>query len=182
MADTIVISCPGCDAIFELPTELGGQVGECTECGAIFEIPTIKAVDHGDFEKTDTGAVKPEVADNFDGAPTDTVKLSRSSVGMIPDVKDSFKFDEVEKKSSHSGVKSAPEGGAPGAPATKTGMRKTKSFKGGGASRRRSPSRNQSRPPRKQPTSSGGGKKTLLIVGIVVAVVVIAGIIIAVAI
>lgn len=94
MADgNINVSCPGCGAVFELPPEMGGEVGECTECGAIFEIPRIEAIQQGQVQKTDTGSVK--VSKAPEGA-TNTVKLSRASIGMVPDVKDSFRFSTVK--------------------------------------------------------------------------------------
>ncbi|OGV58294.1 MAG: hypothetical protein A2X49_01755 [Lentisphaerae bacterium GWF2_52_8] len=95
MADLIQVSCPGCNAIFELPPELGGELGECTECSAIFEIPRVEAIQEGAVQKTDTGSVKVEKK-SPDGA-TNTVKLSRTSIGMVPQVKDSFQFGVVNK-------------------------------------------------------------------------------------
>lgn len=101
MADDLIsISCPGCNAVFELPIELGGEMGECTECGAIFEIPKIETVQSGNVQKTDTGSVKVSRA-SADGA-TNTVKLSRTSIGMVPDIKDSFQFNVVNKPTSTS--------------------------------------------------------------------------------
>jgi hypothetical protein len=38
--------------------------------------------------------------DDEDGEPTNTVKLSRSSIGMMPDVDDNFSVDVVNKDSS----------------------------------------------------------------------------------
>jgi hypothetical protein len=67
-------------------------MGECTECGSIFQIPKMEAIEHGDVQKTDTGSIK--VSKAHEGA-TNTVKLSRASIGMVPDVKDTFKREAV---------------------------------------------------------------------------------------
>ncbi len=97
--ETFTIGCPGCDATFDLPISLGGELGECTECGVIFEIPKLDGEESEEkLVDTDTGAVKTVAAD--DQGATNTVKLSRNSIGMVPDVKDSFNFDVVEKPSS----------------------------------------------------------------------------------
>ncbi len=109
MADGVInVSCPGCNAVFELPSSLGGETGECTECGAIFEIPKIEAVKDGKFQTTETGAVKVGKA-SPEGA-TNTVKLSRASIGMVPDIKDSFQFGVVNKAptSTQTGVGAMP--------------------------------------------------------------------------
>jgi len=110
---TISVACPGCKAVFELSSELGGELGECTECGAIFEIPR---VDGGlaapapqpapapapapSVPTSDTGSVKKQKP----GA-TNTVKLSRASIGMVPDVKDNFKFQSVSTHTAMTGTK-----------------------------------------------------------------------------
>ena len=105
MADgDISVSCPGCGAVFELPPELGGETGECTECGSIFEIPKMEAIAQGNVQKTDTGSIK--VSKAPEGA-TNTVKLSRASIGMVPDVKDNFTFSTVKASTStHQGMAS----------------------------------------------------------------------------
>lgn len=92
--ENIQVVCPGCNSIFDLPIELGGQVGECTECGTVFEIPLIEKVSSGSVDKTETGSIKVEKAPE---GTTNTVKLSRTSIGMVPSVKDNFKFDVVKK-------------------------------------------------------------------------------------
>lgn len=114
MADGIIsVSCPGCGALFELPPEMGGEIGECTECNAVFEIPKLEAIEHGDVPKTDTGSLK--VSKAPEGA-TNTVKLSRASIGMVPDVKDNFAFSTVKAPTgTHTGI----------------GMGATKRFKNG---------------------------------------------------
>ena len=92
MAEILHVSCPGCEAVFELPANLGGELGECTECCAIFEIPMTETARQ--MKKTDTGTIQVKKAEASEG--TNTVKLSRASIGMVPDIKDSFKFDVVD--------------------------------------------------------------------------------------
>ena len=86
MPEEIDIACPGCSAVFGVPIELSGETAECAECGVIFEIPSLEA-GSGNMESTDTGAIKGVEAD---GDTTNTVRLSRTGIGMIPQVKDSF--------------------------------------------------------------------------------------------
>jgi hypothetical protein len=98
MSQEFEIACPTCNAIFSVPMELAGETAECAECSAIFKIPAPPVVEaQGGLQlpKTDTGAIRGIAAapDNFDGEVTHTVKLSRTSIGMIPTLKDSFKFD-----------------------------------------------------------------------------------------
>ena len=109
MADLISVSCPGCKAVFELPVELGGETGECTECGSIFKIPKVEEISAGKVEKTETGSIKVGKA-SPDGA-TNTVKLSRASIGMVPEIKDAFNFGPVA-----SPAQSQPQPQAPKAP------------------------------------------------------------------
>lgn len=90
----IDVSCPGCNAVFSVPVELCGEMAECTECSAVFEIPRIDEVPP--TLNTDTGAIKgiaaptPAPGAESNTAATNTVKLSRASIGMIPSIKDSF--------------------------------------------------------------------------------------------
>ncbi len=98
MADTMTVACPGCEAVFELPYELAGEAGECTECSTIFEIPSVEQLESDNFDQTATGAIKTLPAEEEGGEVTNTVKLSRTSIGMVPTVSDSFNFDVVEKE------------------------------------------------------------------------------------
>ena len=125
--DSVVmqVSCPGCDAVFELPTECAGQVGECTECGTIFEIPTLAELgleapaESAPAPEPAAAAAQPEPEaaaepeapsgptigkgkelDSEIAETTNTIKLSRSSIGMVPDLSgkdDGFKVDIVQK-------------------------------------------------------------------------------------
>lgn len=93
------IACPSCNAVFSVPCELAGEVAECAECDAVFRIPDppaapVAASPGLQLPPSDTGAILGvAAADNFNGEVTHTVKLSRTSIGMIPTLKDSFKFD-----------------------------------------------------------------------------------------
>ncbi len=91
----IDVSCPGCSAVFSVPIELCGEMAECTECSAVFEIPKVSEVPP--TLNTDSGAIKGIAAPaaNVDNstAATNTVKLSRASIGMIPSIKESFSLD-----------------------------------------------------------------------------------------
>jgi hypothetical protein len=104
------ISCPGCNAIFTVPVELCGEMAECTECSAVFEIPKVGEVPP--TLNTDSGAIKgilaPTPSENNATAATNTVKLSRASIGMIPNLKDSFTFGQ-----SNGAPNSAPSFTAP---------------------------------------------------------------------
>ena len=91
MAEEFDVSCPKCSMVFTVPRELCGEMAECSECATVFEIPFPEEVPA--IETTDTGAIKgiaaqpEEVVDT-----TNTVKLSRTGIGMIPNLKESFEF------------------------------------------------------------------------------------------
>ncbi len=113
MSDEIVkVACPSCNATYELPAEYRGQSGECTKCGAVFEIPltdeitgggAVDATEAGFFGETDTDSMSEEAAASGESdapaeeAKTNTVKLSRMKVGMVPKVSDNFTLDVVNK-------------------------------------------------------------------------------------
>jgi hypothetical protein len=88
MADEVDIECPGCNAVFGVPVELCGEMAQCAECETVFEIPSLdeEGAD-GNLTSTDTGAIKGIEAD---GDATNTVRLSRTGIGMIPQIKDDF--------------------------------------------------------------------------------------------
>jgi hypothetical protein len=121
MAD-IKVACPGCSYVYDLPGEYAGQVGECTECGATFVIPepteTAPAQEPSDARPTPSTEEQPPseeqapaesqevstdtaagiVYDIEEEGPTNTVKLSRASIGMLPDVDDQFNVNVVNKE------------------------------------------------------------------------------------
>ncbi len=89
MADEVDIECPSCGAVFGVPVELCGEMAQCAECEVIFEIPSLdEGEDEGEDEvSTDTGVIKGIEADSD---ATNTVRLSRTGIGMIPQIKDDF--------------------------------------------------------------------------------------------
>ena len=104
MVEEVNVSCPGCDSVFSVPIEFCGETAECAECGVLFEIPapperndnahSRASSDDADtaFEpSTDTGPIKGVESKNVPET-TNTVKLSRTGIGMIPEIKDSFQF------------------------------------------------------------------------------------------
>ena len=100
MAETIKVACPGCDAIFAIPVELGGEIGECTECDTVFEIPEVSSKKKNETVKPIVPKMSPEEVQ-----ATGTIKLSRASIGMIPDLKDAFNFGVADDKSAvHSSI------------------------------------------------------------------------------
>lgn len=91
MAEEFDVSCPKCSMVFTVPRELCGEMAECSECTTVFEIPFPEEVPV--LESTDTGAIRgiaPQPEEVVD--TTNTVKLSRTGIGMIPNLKDSFEF------------------------------------------------------------------------------------------
>jgi hypothetical protein len=86
------VSCPGCSAVFSVPVELCGEMAECTECSAVFEIPRVGEIPH--TLNTDSsviqGIIPPPAFSGDNTAATNTVKLSRASIGMIPSLKETF--------------------------------------------------------------------------------------------
>ncbi len=95
MAETIKVACPGCNAIFAIPIELGGEIGECTECDTVFEIPEVSSGKKKDEVKPIIPKMSPDEVQ-----ATGTIKLSRASVGMIPDLKDAFNFGVADDRSA----------------------------------------------------------------------------------
>jgi hypothetical protein len=88
MPEEIDVACPGCNAIFGVPIEICGEMAECAECLTIFEIPN---PEEESYASTDTGTMQ---GLESDGETTNTVRLSRTGIGMIPQVKDSFTFGD----------------------------------------------------------------------------------------
>jgi hypothetical protein len=143
----IRVSCPGCNIVFEVPPELGGQIGECTECGSTFIIPQLpgaapppQPVEYQEetaqetvpeYTNTDTQtsndmaktAMGIELDD--DEGPTNTVKLSRSSIGMMPDVDDNFSVNVVNRDRSTKAPEITESEFAPPPTATKKSPKKT---------------------------------------------------------
>ena len=89
MEKVFEVSCPKCKALFKVPVELGGEVAECAECDFVFEIP------HPAPDESRELDVAEKIKGYELGTTTsnNTVKLSRTSIGMIPIIKDRFLYE-----------------------------------------------------------------------------------------
>lgn len=155
MPSIIRVSCPGCNIVFEVPPELAGQVGECTECGSTFLIPAPsqpapapepppaavpeESVENAPsapppepaYTNTDTSAssdmAKTAMGIELDDdeGPTNTVKLSRSSIGMVPDVDDNFSVDVINRDKSREETERMESAPSPPPTSTKKSPKKT---------------------------------------------------------
>lgn len=78
MAEEGVIQtvCPHCKTFFEVPPEMIGEVVECAECQQNFTVQPAEGTDAGDETVN-----APETGSN-------TVKMNRSSIGMMPELTD----------------------------------------------------------------------------------------------
>ena len=94
MPEEVDVACPGCNAVFSVPVEFCGEMAQCAECEVVFEIPKPENAADGNLTSTDTGAIKGVEADGDEA--TNTVRLSRTGIGMIPQVKDSFTFGATD--------------------------------------------------------------------------------------
>lgn len=90
MADEFDVSCPKCSATFTVTRDLCGEMAECADCETVFEIPFPEEATV--LQSTETGAIKGTAAAPEAVEATNTVKLSRTGIGMIPRLKDSFEF------------------------------------------------------------------------------------------
>lgn len=78
MYEEIIISCPECDTQFYVPLDCSGGIVDCTECGTAFEILSLP----GDAV-SNTGNTNINQLDH-----DDTIVMSRSDIGMIPELDD----------------------------------------------------------------------------------------------
>lgn len=81
------ISCPKCKAVFTVPMELAGEIAECANCDSIFEIPRPAPMAIHDIkvaEKVIGYELAPPVNSH------NTSKHTRTSLGMIPTIKERF--------------------------------------------------------------------------------------------
>ncbi len=90
MAEEFDVACPKCSIVFTVSRDLCGEMAECSECGSVFEVPFPEEV--RSLESTETGAIQGVAAAPEAVEATNTVKLSRTGIGMIPTLKDSFEF------------------------------------------------------------------------------------------
>jgi len=118
MPEEIDVACPGCNAIFGVPVSFCGQTAECAECGSMFEIPELR---EKNLEDTSTGTIKGVEADDA-GEATNTVRLSRAGIGMIPQLKDDYKLGSMpnaaKPKQSFKKTPSAPTVSKPPSPSS----------------------------------------------------------------
>ncbi len=80
------VSCPKCRATFSVPLEFAGETAECAECDFVFEIPKPDQTEN--YDVTETGTITGVEID--ERIAKGTVRLSRTSIGMIPTMKDKF--------------------------------------------------------------------------------------------
>ncbi|HBC86127.1 MAG TPA: hypothetical protein DCZ94_04145 [Lentisphaeria bacterium] len=89
------VSCPKCKAVFSVPLEFAGEAAECAECEFVFEIPKPDQAETENYNITETGTITGvEINETI---AKGTVRLSRTSIGMIPTMKDKFNFDGQAK-------------------------------------------------------------------------------------
>lgn len=83
------VSCPKCKTVYYVPLEFAGQAAECANCDMTFIVPD-PTDESKDYVTTETGTISAEEIDK--ALCKNTVKISRHSVGMIPNLKDKFEF------------------------------------------------------------------------------------------
>jgi hypothetical protein len=89
MEQEFEVRCPKCNAFFRVPVELAGEIAECAECESVFEIPIpapAESRDINDAEKLRLYELNTASGPGIHG----TTKLSRTSIGMIPTIKERF--------------------------------------------------------------------------------------------
>ena len=118
MAEKISVQCYRCKTVYELEYELRGELVECTVCNTIFVVPklgedhdikilkTNPYVEESSNENQDSNLhTSPKFKSGELTTKTKTIKLSRTSCGMIPDVDDKFgareSHDSTHYKKSH---------------------------------------------------------------------------------
>lgn len=79
MYNEVIIACPECDAQFIVPRKFCGGVVDCSECGTVFEIEALP--EDAEVDMPTTNIKNPEKS-------TNTIVMSRSDLGMIPDLND----------------------------------------------------------------------------------------------
>ena len=109
MADTINISCPNCETLFEVPEEMTGETVECTECGTAFEVVALEQPVEQDVAEEPDGEVAAPGGEQ--PGSTNTVKMSRTSIGMVPTVQDSYQLGVVDQQIDKTNLRKAFESG-----------------------------------------------------------------------
>ncbi len=96
MADTLNIACPNCETPFEVPVEMIGETVECTECGSAFEILAPEPMEEVEANGN-AGDLAVELPEEEETGSTHTVKMSRTSIGMVPTIEDTYNLDVVDQ-------------------------------------------------------------------------------------
>lgn len=114
MAEKINVQCYRCKTVYNLEYELRGQLVECAVCNTIFVVPKL-GEDHNDkilktnpyIEESSSkhSDSKLHTSPKFNTANTSTktktIKLSRTSCGMVPDVDDKLGACEARNPLQH---------------------------------------------------------------------------------
>lgn len=103
---SVVSACPGCATLFEVPVSMVGETVECTVCGVAFTVEERKSAPSG----TDTVDDVALHAGEETGA-TNTIKMSRTSIGMVPVVQDSYQLGVVDQQIQKTEMRRAFESG-----------------------------------------------------------------------
>jgi|GEM_PF-6030000 len=108
--------CPGCQTVFEVTPDMLGMEVDCPQCTKHFtitEAPPPKAAAASETPKsadeTHDEVIPPSEEES--GAYTHTVRMSRTSIGMVPVVEDNFGLDVVGQHIQKTGVRKAFESG-----------------------------------------------------------------------
>lgn len=104
-------ACPGCNTTFEVPAEMVGESVECPQCNATFEIAALESAPTADQTSETEAPVAPPAEHQENGEYTHTVKMSRTSIGMVPVVDDSFNLGVVGQHIQKTDVRKAFESG-----------------------------------------------------------------------
>jgi len=113
MSEKINVQCYKCKTVYELDSEMRGQVVECAVCNAVFSIPELQhkvemivtnpyindsakaAFDDDEFNlKTSSDLTRKQPSTETTKLPTETIKINKTSRGMIPKVEDKFGIQE----------------------------------------------------------------------------------------
>ncbi len=121
MSEKINVQCYKCKTVYELDSEMRGQVVECAVCLSVFTIPELqhkvetlqtnpfiedsakKAFDDEDFNlKTSANLNNNSLGTSTTKLPTETIKIKKTSQGMVPAVDDKFGVCEAHNPLYHS--------------------------------------------------------------------------------
>jgi hypothetical protein len=113
MSEKINVQCYKCKTVYELDLEMRGQVVVCAVCNAVFSIPELQhkvemittnpyiddsakaAFDDDEFNLKTSNTLKEKLpSTETTKLPTETIKIKKTSRGMIPKVEDKFGVQE----------------------------------------------------------------------------------------